>query len=255
MLARLEIRDASLAAAIEDRAASLDRGGSAERRLRRKVVGFSLAAIASLFVTAIFGVPALTSRLMPYVPLSVEKKLGTAVDRKIRSSLDTHHLGTAFACGDGASVMPGRAALDKLVGRLTAVAALPLALHIDVVRRPEPNAFALPGGQIYVYEGLIDKAEAPDELAGVLAHEMGHVAHRDGMRTVLQTAGLSFLFGIMLGDFVGGGAVVIAARTVLKSSYSRHVEAAADAYSVDLMRRAGGDQHALARLSRPHRLG
>ena len=74
---------------------------------------------------------------------------------------------------------------------------------------------------------------------------MGHVAHRDGTHAVLQTAGLSFLFGMMLGDFVGGGAVVIAARTVLKSSYSRRVEAAADAYSVGLMRKAGGDPHAL----------
>jgi Zn-dependent protease with chaperone function len=80
----------------------------------------------------------------------------------------------------------------------------------------------------------------------VLAHEMGHIAHRDGTRIVLQTAGLSFLFGMMLGDFVGGGAVVIAARTVLKSSYSRRAEAAADDYSVALMAKAGGDPHALA---------
>ena len=77
---------------------------------------------------------------------------------------------------------------------------------------------ALPGGHVYVDDGLIAIAQTPDELAGVLAHEIGHVAHRDGTRTVLQTAGLSFLFGMMLGDFVGGGAVVIAARTVLKSS-------------------------------------
>jgi predicted Zn-dependent protease len=56
---------------------------------------------------------------------------------------------------------------------------------------------------------------------------------------------LSFLFGMMLGDFVGGGAVVIAAKTVLKSSYSRRVESAADAYSVALMQKAGGDPHAL----------
>ncbi len=245
LLARLEIRDARLAAAIEDRAVTLDRGGAAERRLRLKVVGLSLAAIASLFVTAIFGLPALTSRLMPYIPLSVEKKLGNAVDKEVRTSLDTHRLGAAFACGHGAGETQGRAALDKLVGKLTAAAALPLPLHVDVVRRPEPNAFALPGGHIYVYEGLIDKAQSPDEFAGVLAHEMGHVAHRDGTRTVLQTAGLSFLFGMMLGDFVGGGAVVIAARTVLKSSYSRRVEAAADAYSVGLMSKAGGDPHAL----------
>ena len=59
LLARLEIRDAELAAAIEDRADTLDRGGAAERRLRRKVVGLSFAAAASLIVTAVFGVPAL----------------------------------------------------------------------------------------------------------------------------------------------------------------------------------------------------
>jgi Zn-dependent protease with chaperone function len=246
MLARLEIREESLCDTIEDRAVTLDRSGAAERRLRRKVVGLSLAAIGSLFVTAIFGVPALTSRLMPFVPLSIEQKLGNAVDKEVAGSLDAGHLGAAFFCGKGAGETQGRVALGKLIGELSAAAALPFQLHVDVVRRPEPNAFALPGGHIYVYQGLIDKADTPDELAGVLAHEMGHVAYRDGTRTVLQTAGLSFLFGMMLGDFVGGGAVVIAAKTVLKSSYSRRVEGAADAYSVDLMQKVGGDPHALA---------
>ena len=115
-----------------------------------------------------------------------------------------------------------------------------------MVRRADFNAFALPGGHIYVFQGLIDRAQSPDEVAGVLAHEIGHVAHRDGTRTVLQAAGLSFLFGMMLGDFVGGGAVVIAAKTVVRSSYSRRVEASADIYSVVLMRKVGGDPRALA---------
>jgi len=242
LLARLEVRDPDFAAAIEDRAPSLDRGGAAERRLRRRVVGFSLAATVSLVVTAIFGVPALTSRLLPYVPVSVERKLGAAVDSEIRETLDTKKLGAGFVC----SAEPGRQALDVLVGRLAAAAALPVALHVDVVRRPEANAFALPGGHIYVFQGLIARAQSPDELAGVMAHEIGHVAHRDGTRAVLQAAGLSFLFGMMLGDFVGGGAVVIAAKTVLRSSYSRRVEADADTYSVRLMEKMGGDPRALA---------
>ena len=79
----------------------------------------------------------------------------------------------------------------------------------------------------------------------MIAHEIGHVAHRDGTRAILQSAGLSFLFGMLLGDFVGGGAVVIGARAVLQSSYSREVEGAADRYGVDLMIRAGGDPRAL----------
>jgi Zn-dependent protease with chaperone function len=246
LLARLEVRDAALAAAIEDRAVTLDRGGSAERKLRRKVVILSLAAVVSLIFTAIIGVPLLATRLTPLIPISVEQKLGNAVDGQIRATLDTKHLGAGFFCGTGANGVAGRAALDKLVGRLKAAAALPYPLRVDVVRRADFNAFALPGGHIYAFQGLIDRAQSPDEVAGVLAHEIGHVAHRDGTRTVLQTAGLSFLFGMMLGDFVGGGAVVIAARTVVKSSYSRRVETSADLYSVDLMHKAGGDPRALA---------
>jgi Zn-dependent protease with chaperone function len=118
--------------------------------------------------------------------------------------------------------------------------------RVDVVRRKQANAFALPGGHVYVFEGLLAKSQTPDELAGVIAHEIGHVVHRDGTRAVLQSAGLSFLFGMLLGDFVGGGAVVIAAKTVLSSSYSRRAEAAADAYSVQLMQKVAGDPKALA---------
>ena len=242
MLARLEIRDAALASAIEDRAETLDRSGAAERAVRRKVVGLSLAAIVSLVVTAVVGVPALISRLVPFVPVAVEKKLGLAVDKEVRSSLDTKNLGAAFACSEAT----GHAALMRLIAKLETAAALPVTLSVEVVRRSESNAFALPGGHVYVYEGLIDAARVPDELAGVLAHEIGHVAHRDGTRTVLEAAGLSFLFGMMLGDFVGGGAVVIAAKTVVRESYSRKVEAAADDYSVGLMNKIGGDPRALA---------
>jgi Zn-dependent protease with chaperone function len=246
LLARLEIRDAALASAIEDRAVTLDRGGAAERRLRRKVVILSLAAVVSLIFTAIIGVPVLATRLTPLVPIAFEQKLGNMVDSQIRSTLDTKHLGAGFVCDAGANGAAGRAALDKLVGRLKAAAALPYPLRVDVVRRADFNAFALPGGHIYAFQGLIDRAQTPDEVAGVLAHEMGHVAHRDGTRTVLQAAGLSFLFGMMLGDFVGGGGVVIAAKTVVRSSYSRRVEAAADIYSVGLMQKVGGDPRALA---------
>jgi len=132
------------------------------------------------------------------------------------------------------------------VRRLEAAAALPFALRTEVVRRDEANAIALPGGQVYVFRGLIEKADNADEIAGVIAHEIGHVAHRDGTKAMLQGAGLSFLFGMLLGDFVGGGAVVIAAKSILQSSYTREAETSADAYGAGLMNKAGGDARALA---------
>jgi Zn-dependent protease with chaperone function len=248
-LERLEITDDALAAAIDSHALQLDRSGRLHKRQQLAVMIWSLLATASLVIIAWMGVPALATRVTPYVPVAVERRIGTAVDAQIRATLDTRHAGAAFECAPGSSDKPpARAALVKLVGKLENAASLAVPLSVTVVHRPESNAFAIPGGHIFVFEGLIDQSSTPDELAGVLAHEIGHVAHRDGTRAVLQQAGLSFLFGMLLGDFVGGGAVIVAARTVLQSSYSREQEAAADAYGVALMSKAGGDPRALGTL-------
>jgi Zn-dependent protease with chaperone function len=247
-LERLEIRDPAFAAEIDARAAHVDRTGITQGRQRMRVIGWSVGATASLLLVAWFGVPAIATRLTPLLPATLERKLGDAVNMQVRGMLDTRKGGAAFDCGTAASEIRGRAALDKLVRRLEAAAALPLSLRTDVVRRNEPNALALPGGQVYVFGGLIAKADNADEVAGVIAHEIGHIAHRDGTKAVLEGGGLSFLFGMLLGDFVGGGAVVFAAKTVLQSSYTREAESAADAYGAELMNKASGDAHALANI-------
>jgi Zn-dependent protease with chaperone function len=245
-LARLEVRDPALAHAIDEASVPVDRSGATERRSRLKVAAWSVAAMVSLVLAAVFGVPALADQLAPLVPLRVERLLGEAVDAQARKLLDK---GTgAFECGAASGETAGRDALARMTAKLSTAAALPLTLDVKVVRRSEANAVALPGGRIYVFQGLIDKAESVDELAGVIAHEVGHVANRDGTRSILQAAGLSFLFGMLLGDFVGGGAVVIGAKAVLQSSYSREVESAADRYGVELIGRAGGDSRALGTL-------
>ena len=246
VLARLEIRDAALAAAIDELSIPVDRSGKSERRGRAKVVAWSIAAAVSLLLVAIFGVPAIATRLAALMPYGVERRLGAAVDVQIRNMLDTKKAGAAFECGNverekSPRVRPSTSSWRSSNRRPRCR----FALRVLVVRRSDANAITLPGGTIYVFEGLIDDSKTPDELAGVLAHEFGHVAHRDGTRAVLQGAGLSFLFGMLLGDFVGGGAVIIAARMILQTSYSRDVEAAADAYGVDLMSKAGGDPRAL----------
>jgi Zn-dependent protease with chaperone function len=94
-----------------------------------------------------------------------------------------------------------------------------------------PNAIALPGGRIYIFKALLDKSEAVDEVAGVLAHEIGHVAGRDGLRKMIQSGGTSYLFGLLFGDVVGGGAIVFASRYLLESAYSREAEASADDFA------------------------
>jgi len=244
--ARLDVRDPELMTAIDIKAEGIDRTGGLARRQRATVTGWIIAATVLLLLVAWFGIPSIAGRLTSLVPAGLERRLGDAVEMQTRTVLDTAGAGENFECGRGPREQAGRAAFDKLVRRLEANAGLASPVRAFVVRRAEANAIALPGGTVFVFEGLINQARTPDELAGVIAHELGHVAHRDGTRSVLQGAGLSFLFGMVLGDFVGGGAVVIAARSVLQSSYTREVETAADAYSVDLMNSIGADGSALA---------
>jgi hypothetical protein len=102
LLARLEVHDPQLAAAFDDFSVPVDRSGRTERRMRTKVVAWSIAATVSLIVVAVVGVPQIATRLAPLVPYPLEHKLGVAIDRQARASLDTGHAGAAFECGNGA---------------------------------------------------------------------------------------------------------------------------------------------------------
>jgi predicted Zn-dependent protease len=183
--------------------------------------------------------------MTPFVPYAVERKLGEAVDKQVRAMFAPDKPGISLECGEADAEKAGKKAFDALVARLEAAANLPMPLTVAVVRRDEANAFALPGGHVYVFNGLIDQSQSPDELAGVIGLEIGHVAHRDGTRSILQAAGLSFVFGMVLGDFVGGGAMVFAAKTILQLSYSRDVEIKADIYGLELLNKVGGDARKL----------
>jgi hypothetical protein len=83
-----------------------------------------------------------------------------------------------------------------------------------------------------VFQGLLDKAATPDELAGVIAHEVGHVAHRDGTRMVLR--GRPLLFGILLGDLLAAAPSCLRPRSFCRRATAAR-PSAADAYGVALL--------------------
>jgi Zn-dependent protease with chaperone function len=246
-LARLEIADQEMAHAIDLACPDIDRTGASARKARGRAITLSFLAAVSLFAVAVYGVPMLADRLSPLVPQGIERRLGSAADTQVRTMLDKGPRDRPFECGGAPVEQAGRAAFEKLMNRLRGAAALRIPLRTAVIRRDEANAIALPGGHVYVFKGLIDQAETVDEVAGVIAHELGHVANRDGTRAILQATGLSLIFGILIGDFVGGGAVVLASESLLKSAYSRDAESRADGYAVRTMQTAGGDPRALGR--------
>lgn len=226
-LARLEIQDAAMKEAITARCPSLDAGRGPSQTGR--IVFWSLAAVASIVLLAIFVIPFVTERLAPFVPFAFEKRIGEAVDMQVRAQFG------GKVCGDTA----GQAAFTTLIGKLTRTSAIDIPLDAHVLSSSVPNAFALPGGKIYLLNGLLQKAENPDELAGVLAHELGHVKHRDTLRKLIQTGGTSFLFGLLFGDVTGAGAVIFVSRSLLDASYSREAEQNADAFAIDVMHKLG----------------
>jgi Zn-dependent protease with chaperone function len=246
VLARLEIDDGDLAHEIDLLAPEIDRTGGAARRDRLRAIGWAGLVALALMASAIYGLPRIADRLVSLVPQALEQRIGLATDAQMRAMLDKGASGRPFVCGEADTEKAGLAAFDKLMLQIEQAAGLPAVTAI-VVRREDVNAVALPGGRVYVFQGLIEAARSPDELASVIAHEIGHVIHRDGMRSMLQGAGLSFMFGMMLGDFVGGGAVVLAANSILQSAYSRDVESAADRRSVEIMLKLGADARALGR--------
>jgi predicted Zn-dependent protease len=222
-LARLETRDAGLIAAIQARCPDIrDRRHPGESSTRRIVV-WSLAAAASLVLTLIFLVPLAAERLTSFIPTSMEKRLGDAVDTNVRMILGKQTCTTP----------EGGAALAALATLLTGESGVDA--EIAVLPSKIANAIALPGGRVYLTGGLLSEAESPDEVAGVLAHELGHVQHRDGLRALLRSGGTSFIVGLLFGDISGGAAIVIASRMLIDSSYSREAENSADAFAIDLM--------------------
>lgn len=121
--------------------------------------------------------------------------------------------------------------------------------EVEIEESEEVNAFALPGGRMVILAGLVRAAGDRDEALGVVAHEIAHVTHRDGLRSVARRAGIWAALDLLLGG--SGGAVVglagDAAAIVTSSAYGRDMESEADAEGARTMARAGLDPLGMAR--------
>jgi Zn-dependent protease with chaperone function len=228
-LARLEIRDPDLQRDILSRCGALAPNSAAARAQVGRIVAWSLGAVASITLVTVYGIPFLAERLTPLIPFSFEQRMGDASEQQIKLLF-----GSKICTG-----AEGKAALTKLVNTLAMAGELKTSLQSEVLPSPIPNALALAGGKVFVLDGLLRRAETVDELAGVLAHELGHVAHRDHVRRIIHDGGTSFLIGLLFGDVTGSSAIIFATRTLIESSYSRDAETNADAFAVAVMHKLG----------------
>ncbi|MDP2339376.1 MAG: M48 family metallopeptidase [Deltaproteobacteria bacterium] len=127
----------------------------------------------------------------------------------------------------------------------------PVPLHFHVIDDDKQvNAFAIPGGDIYIYSGMLKLANDDAELACVLSHEISHVTRRHVAQKLVQQVGLQTLLGLALGDdpgiLVGLAAQVAGTGTLLK--FSRDHERDADEYGLPLCSAAGYDPNGFVRM-------
>jgi predicted Zn-dependent protease len=226
-LARLEIADPQAAAQVTSHFPQLDAGRGPGQTGR--IVAWSLAAAVSIVLVTIYGIPLIADRLAPLVPFAVEKRIGEAVDRQAR----------AVFGGQNCTRPDGQAAFDKMMTKIKVAGGFDAPLQAHVLSSSVANAYALPGGTVYLLDGLLQRAKTVDEVAGVMAHELGHAQQRDGLRKIIQTGGSSFLIGLLFGDVTGGSAVLFAARSIVDASYSREAESRADDFTIKAMNGLG----------------
>ncbi|WP_147077759.1 M48 family metallopeptidase [Methylobacterium haplocladii] len=233
---RVEFTHQALAAALAARCPDL-RVDDEKRGGVLRLVLWSIAAGVSVLLAAIYGVPVAAGILAPLVPQPVEMRFGLAVDGQIVSLL-----GDPPLCAEPAA----KSVLDRLVARMTEGAGLPGDPVVSIRRHAVANALTLPDARVIVLSDILAKSKTPDEFAGILAHEFGHVAARDPTRAVITAGGVSFLLSLILGDLTGSTVIVGVGQAAISAGYSRDAERAADAYGVAMLARAGGDGAALA---------
>ncbi len=231
---RLVLSDAALIAALRKACPGLYQRPVRPRRLRRAIL-WTGAAAGSIALILLVLVPMLADQLSEFVPPEREQALGDAVAGQLSLLL-------ADQDGDGPEICTERAgqrALDKMTARLSGNLDLPYELRVSVIDHGWVNALALPGGRVLIFRGLIDAAETPEEVAGVLAHEIGHVVHRDPTRGVLRAAGTAGIIGLLLGDFFGASIMAAASDHVLNARHQREAERLADEKAYALLTDAG----------------
>jgi predicted Zn-dependent protease len=230
---RLIVEERTMIAALLSRAPQLIRPQS-----RRRILRYALITAAGLLLVAAIGY-ALLSMLPPAVahlmPEEWRQRLGRQTERSLVANFTE--------CKSPA----GLRALGLIGSRLYAGNAdIAPDFSIGVYSLPVINAFTLPGGRILLSGKLITAAKTPDEVAGVLAHELGHVHNRDPEVAIIRFTGMQVLLSLATGSD-GGGVVSNLAGLAAFLRYTRAAEIEADDYAVKLLNRTKIDPMGLKR--------
>lgn len=211
-------------------------------RLRAGVIGGWI--LAGLLVAPAAGPP--TASAFSILSEAQEIEIGRRADPEIQKR---------YGVLDDAAL---QAYVASIGGRLVdAPGVRPYPYRFLVVDSPEVNAFALPGGYVYVTRGMLAALTSEAELAGILGHEIGHVSNRDGARQLTKGLGLQALTLALAVVSPGGREnagswiqVMSQLSNLILLGYSREAELEADAAAIASLHAAGYDPQGVPRVLR-----
>ena len=171
---------------------------------RVAALGATLAVLVGLFWVAIdYG----TEYAAPWLPYSLQAKLGESVFEEL------------VADKDECQGKPGLEAINALANKLAQAAGYEHEIVVHVIEGGPVNAFTLPGGILVFYSDLIEQAKDRSQVAGVLAHEIGHVVHHHPIKGIARQYGIELLAKLVSGGYsdllntlTSGGNILLALR-------------------------------------------
>ena len=235
---------------------------SLKQRRARKIRNWILAvgSVWALITMIWLNMDAVLSAAVSVIPEAWEHELGQTSKEQIARLLTFTPTGEIPWC----AAPQGTAALARLAARLHMPmtsdpdaapgqsASLPPGedrpVEIAVLDSKIINAFALPGRHIVVTSAMLGAADSPEQLAGVLAHEMGHVTERHSTKRVLRAYGLGLIFQLIAGQGELFNALGGLGNTLAQNKFSRADETLADRLGVERMLKANLDPVPLAEL-------
>ena len=212
-----------------------------ERWVNELEVRWTPAILAAVVVLAllwggiVYGVPTAARIVAERMNPAVERQMGL----QALATLDR------IALDDSALPEARRQALTARFAQLVAAASPAASYTLQFRSSPPigPNAFALPGGTVVLLDELVETAEHDDEIAAVLAHEIGHLRERHTMRHVLQTSVAGVLVAAVVGDVLSASSYAAALPAfLLEARYSRAFEFEADRVGFTILDQVGIDR-------------
>lgn len=177
--------------------------------------------LAFLVASYFYIIPNLAQTIVSYIPQSQEEYLGKYIFDNLKAGIEVDSAKTEI--------------INEFVQEIDFKTSYTLKVY--VVKDEQVNAFAVPGGSIVVYDGILKEMKSSEELAALLAHEVSHINHRHSLKALTKQLSNYLFLSVLLNDVNGIAAVFVDnANMIHNLKFSRTLENEADLEGMDILR-------------------